>query len=213
MLVSDFYLRLVLIILFGLCFIYVMVKSAKKNPKDEQGRHIVAKVFGGLFFVLSILLVISLVKDWMRLEFPETSLPQPLTPHSIIRKSTQVLYWGYPTSIQNKIFLDAMGILQLIGFGLYCVMFRSSNSSTGMKICKVILCVLLYFFMSSATDLHYFDIYELYAPILSIVLMIIFLKAGKGKPKEKVVEMSGVSLIESEQKNNVVTISKEDVEL
>lgn len=210
---STFYARIYLSILFGVCFIYVMMKSARKNPADEQGKHIVAKVFGSLCFVLSILLVFSLVRDFTRLEFPESSLSQPLTSHSIIRNSSQVLYWGYPTSIQNKIFMDVLGIFQLVGFGLYFVMFRSSDSSTGMKILKVILCVLLYFFMSSSTDLHYFDIYELFAPILTIVLLVLFVRVGKGKPKDIIVEMSGVSLSESGEKDNEITISKEDVKL
>ena len=210
---TDFYSRFFLIAILGLSFIFVMFKSARRNPSAEQGKHTVAKILGVLRFVLSAVQLFSLFMSFGRIVFPESSLPQPITPHSIIRSSSQHLIWGYPTSDQNMVFISALGFFQLIAFGLYALFFKSSDSTTGMKIWKVILCFLLYFLMPSATDFHYFDTPEIVIPILTVVLLVLYPRVGKAAPMDKIQETKDVTLSEKEKETKEVIYSEENVNL
>lgn len=210
---SDFYSRLLLIAVFGFLFIFVMIKAARRCTSEVQSRHWVAKGFGILLFVLSTLLMISFVVSLGKIEFPEASLEQPLTSHSIIRHSSQSLIWGYPTYHQNMAFSAASGCLELLALGLYFFLFKSSDTSKGMKIWKVILCIILLFFMQTATDFHYFDTYEFVSPIMTIILMVVFSRTGNVKTPDRVTQVDNVQLAENHYESEEVIYSEEDVKL
>lgn len=211
---SEFVARFLLVLVFGIVFIFVMLKAAKKSPSEIQGKHIVAKVFGGIFIALSVVMMVAAIGSIMRIEYPAESIGQPITPHSIIRPYSQSVIWGYPTVAQSKAFAAISGIFDFIGLGLYFFFFQSSDSTKGMKVWKCILFFLMFFFMQSATDLHYFDIYELFAPTLTILFMYLFSHVGKVKSKDSVTDIHSVNLGTGTSVNSKeIIISEEDVKL
>ena len=82
-----------------------------------------------------------------------------------------------------------------------------------MKIWKVILCIILLFFMQTATDFHYFDTYEFVSPIMTIILMVVFSRTGNVKTPDRVTQVDNVQLAENHYESEEVIYSEEDVKL
>lgn len=66
-----------------------------------------------------------------------------------------------------------MATFDCLGIGSYFLYFKSSNSRWWKKIFKFFTVLLLYAFMASATNFHYFDTPEFAAPVLFLFLWLI----------------------------------------
>lgn len=170
MLETQFYIRIVLNVIVGIMFAYALVKMAQHNNQEaEPKKHIVLKIIGWLFVGYSVLLLISCIITLIKVDFPTDIIE----PNTIIRPSSAILYWGYPTYDQNQVLILVMGAFYSLGIGCYFLFFRSSKSRWWKKILKFIIVVLMNVFMASATNFHYFDFYEFVAPIMFVVLWLI----------------------------------------
>lgn len=186
MLINQFYTRLILNIIVGIMFVYALVKVAKHNITkiDQAPKRSANKAFGWLFLIIATMSLLSCLFLVRQLDFPKTIIEQHLTSNSIIRPSSKVLYWGYPTRVQFSILSSVLSIFSLLGLSGYFFLYRKSNDVWWVVAIRIIACLLLLVFMYSATDFHYFDIYEFIAPILFFVLWFILVKGKISSRKQ-----------------------------
>lgn len=185
MLVNQFYTRLLLNIILGMMFVYALIKAAKHNaitlyPQKSNTR----RVLGWCFVILATMVLLSCLFQLRMLKFPDVKLNPTITSQSIIRPSSRVLHWGYPTPVQFAILSSILSIFTLLGVAGYCFFSQKSNNSWWKKVLKLLIFLLLLIFMYSATDLHYFDIYEFIAPVLFFTVWLLIIRHSSIK-KEK----------------------------
>ena len=179
MLESQFYSRIVMIALFGILFIFSMLKKGKKNSiENPPEKHVGLKVLSGVFLVLSLVSLAAGILTITNIQFPEQMIKQPITPNMIVRSTSATQYWGYPTSTQNMALMHISSVFASLAFAAYFAVFRKSGTNGWQKFLKVVGIVLMYMFFASATDLHYFDMYELFAPIGFLILAFIGILGG-----------------------------------
>ncbi|MCM1042081.1 MAG: zinc ribbon domain-containing protein [Bacteroides sp.] len=173
MLETQFYIRFVLNILFGIMFVYALVRMAKHNNREvTPQKHVVMKVLGGIFLFLSVLCLISCIVQLFGLmyRFPTHMQQPPLGKWPIIRHSSVEICWGYPTPRQFAVLSSVLGIFTMLGLAGYFFYYRSSKSSWWKKLGKFLACSLLLVFLYSATNFQYFDFWEFIAPILFLTV-------------------------------------------
>lgn len=187
-------------------------KNCVENPLE---RHIALKILGGISIAFGIVLFFAGVVFMTKLEFPERSLPQPITPNSIIRYSGAYLYIGYPTKSQSMVISEFIGTIQFVGLGLYLWCFRKSGTNWWQKTLKVVVYTAMFMLLPSAMDFHYYDIYEFISPALLIVLATLCLIDWRGLKKNNRNDnkKERVSVEAEPQKLNEHEISTTDVEL
>ena len=99
MLESQFYSRIVMIALFGILFILSMLKKGKKNSiENPPEKHIGLKILSEVFLVLSLFSLAAGILTITNIQFPDQMLEQPITANMIVRSTSAIQYWGYPTS-------------------------------------------------------------------------------------------------------------------
>lgn len=169
---SEFYSHVFQsLLVIGLLFWWMMGHLGKKNcVENPLKKHIVLKVFGGISMALGVVLFVAGVVFMTKLEFPEHSLPQPITPNSIIRHGGAFLYVGYPTKMQSMIISEFIGTIQFVGLGLYLWCFRKAGTKWWQKVLKVMAYTAMFMLLPSAMDFHYYDFYEFISPGLLVVL-------------------------------------------
>ena len=205
MLERQFYIRLILNIIVGIMFAYAMVKMAQHNNQEsEPKKHIVLKIIGWICIGFSVLLLISCIITLINVDFPTDIIGPFIGPNTIIRPSSAIFYWGYPTTIQNQALVSAMGTFDSLGLGCYFLFFKSSKSRWWKKILKFIIVVLMYAFMASATNFHYFDFPEFVAPIMFVALWVIVINR-KNKTIESIDESEVISVATLD--NNTTTVA------
>lgn len=179
---TQFYIRLILNIIIGIMFAYALYKMAKHNNQETVKKsHTIMHIFGWIFVGLSLLSLVICIYTLTIVDFPSQLIGPFISSNEIIRPSSAIFYWGYPTNIQSSALNTAMSTFDSLGFGAYFLYFKSSNSKWWKKILKFIVVLLLYAFMASATNFHYFDIFEFIVPILFIILWLIIVNR-KDKP-------------------------------
>ena len=179
---TQFYIRLILNIIIGNMFAYALYKMAKHNNQETVKKsHTIMHIFGWIFVGLSLLSLVICIYTLTIVDFPSQLIGPFISSNEIIRPSSAIFYWGYPTNIQSSALNMAMSTFDSLGFGAYFLYFKSSNSKWWKKILKFIVVLLLYAFMASATNFHYFDIFEFIVPILFIILWLIIVNR-KDKP-------------------------------
>ena len=202
MLESQFYSRIVMIALFGILFIFSMLKKVKKNSvENPPEKHVGLKILSGVFLVLSLVSLAAGILTITNIQFPEQMIKQPITPNMIVRSTSAIQYWGYPTPTQNMALMHISSVFASLAFAAYFAVFRKSGTNGWQKFLKVVCIVLMYMFFASATDLHYFDMYELFAPIGFLILAFIGILGGN---KTVVVEVA------NEVQEQPVVIEKEN---
>lgn len=203
MLESQFFSCITLIAVFGVIFILSMFKKGKKNSiENPPEKHTALKVLSGVFLVLALFSLAAGILTITEVQFPTVMGKQPVTPHSIIRSSSATLYWGYPTSTQNMALMHISSVFASLAFAAYFAVFRKSGSNGWKKFLKVVGIVLMYVFFASATDLHYFDMYELFAPISFLILALIGIFGGKKAVVEEFVTEVPAQTAEFEKVND-----------
>lgn len=172
MLESQFYNRIILIVVFGVLFILSMLKKGKKNSiENPSEKHIWLKVLAGLFVALALFSLVTGIQALKVVEFPTEMMKQPLTAHTIFRSSSPI--WGYPTPAQKMALTNITNVFIYLAFAAYFLVFRKSGTKWWQKLLKVIGIIAMWMFFASATELQYFDIYELFAPIGFLILAIL----------------------------------------
>ena len=218
---GQFYIRLVLTVIVGIMFVYALCKMAKHNnqetmPLPHKAMHIV----GWIFIGLSALCLCICVYYLTLIDFPQQLIGPFTGPNTIIRSTSAVFYWGYPTLIQNSALTMALATFDLLGIGAYFRYFKSSHSKWWKKVLKFFVVLLLYAFMASATNFHYFDFPEFVAPILFFILWMVIINR-KDKPiqsdrseiefdKEEKRDVLEKSFSDSSKDDSVVFLSSED---
>lgn len=170
----------------GILFWWMMGHLAKKNCiENPLGKHIALKVLGGLSIAIGVVMFVAGFVLMTKLEFPEQSLPQPITSNSYIRPSGTYLQIGYPTKPQDIVISEFIGTIQFVGLGLYLWCFRKSGTKWWQKTLKVVAYTTMFLLLPSAMDFHYYDLYEFISPALLIVLATLCLINWNGLKNDK----------------------------
>ena len=148
-------------------------------------KHIALKVLGGLSIAIGVVMFVAGFVLMTKLEFPEQSLPQPITSNSYIRPSETYLQIGYPTKPQDIVISEFIGTIQFVGLGLYLWCFRKSGTKWWQKTLKVVAYTIMFLLLPSAMDFHYYDLYEFISPALLIVLATLCLINWNGLKNDK----------------------------
>lgn len=185
MLQDQFYMRLMLHMILGIVYIFAYINMAKRNSKEvEPERHLILKIIGSIFAVFGVLLGVFGIYCITQMTYPEQANGPYISPNMIIRSPYETMYWGYATFEQSQCISMIGGFFEGFALSAYCFMFKSSHSKWYTKIGKIVFCILFYGFYASATDFHYFDLYEWTAPVL-FAIMAFF--AFRNKNQEEVV--------------------------
>ncbi len=200
----------------GLLFWWMMCHLGKKNcVENPLERHIALKILGGISIAYGVVLFIAGVVFMTKLEFPEHSLPQPITSNSYIRPIGTYLQIGYPTKPQSIVISEFIGTIQFVGLGIYLWCFRKSGTKWWQKTMKVVAYTAMFMLLSSAMDFHYYDLYEFISPTLLIVLATLCLINWRGlKRNNRNDNKNEPVLVEANfDKSNEYEINSADVEL
>lgn len=86
----------------------------------------------------------------------------------------------------------ALATFDCLGFGAYFLYFKSSNSKWWEKILKFFVVLLLYAFMASATNFHYFDFPEFVAPILFFILWLVIINCKDNPIRSNITRIDNI---------------------
>lgn len=198
---GQFYIRLILNVIVGIMFAYALYKMAKHNnqetiPLSHKAMHVV----GWIFIGLSVLCLCICIYYLTLVDFPHQLRGPFIGPNTIIRSTSAVFYWGYPTLIQNSTLTIALATFDFLGIGAYFLYFKSSRSKWWKKLLKFFVVLLLYAFMASATNFHYFDFSEFVSPILFFILWIVIVNR---KDKSIQSNRNEIEFVKEEQLNTL----------
>lgn len=215
MLEGQFYLRLLLIAIIGITFVFTMAHLGKRNPKEESNeKHLVAKTLGGVFLFFSLIGGIMGIVLLSSVKFPTIMVEPPIHSNMIVRSPDVDLLWGYPTKAQLDVIVSITNAFMFLALAAYCFCFRRSASIWWKKILKVIYILILYTISYSVTDFHYFDQYEI-VPVVILIVMISLCWINKKSPnvaiEEKTIKIEDDSLpieINEISKTNQTDITK-----
>lgn len=181
----HFIKRLMLLIAVGIVYVYAYTKMAKRASKElVPERHRIIRVIGGIFAVLSVFFAVLSIFYFTKITFPEHSIEPSISSNSIIRPDDRIMFWGYPTPVQHQCISMFLAVFEFLALSAYCFMFKSSHSKWYTKIGKIVFCILFYIFYVSATDFHYFDLYEWFVPALFGLMAIIACRNKKEKVED-----------------------------
>lgn len=163
-----------MLVIFGCLLVASMLERGKKNSiENPPEKHTCLKILSGVFFVLSLIYLVVGIVSITNIHFPTQMSQNPTTPYGIVKPFGTIPYWGYPTSAQNVALMFMSNSFAGLGFAAYLAFFRRSGTNAWRKLLKVVGIFFMYFFYYSSTDLHYFDMYELFAPTSFIILAVI----------------------------------------
>lgn len=165
MLQDQFIGRLLLIVVFGVAYIYTMMKMASYNSVETAPqKHIILKIIGGINVLLAISCLAMGIFWLTQMQYPEQTIDFSYSTNQIVRTSDKYVVWGYPTSEQNRVIMGITNIFSSIALAAYCFFFKKSDRKWWKKILRFFYGLLMYAFYCSATNFHYFDVTEMIAP-------------------------------------------------
>ncbi len=180
MLQDQFYMRLILLIAVGIVYVKAFMNMAKRNSKETKPeRHPILKVLGFMAASLGVLMGVGGVYLITQITFPQEAIGPYISPNMIVRPSYKTMYWGYATMAQSQSISLISGLFEGFALSAYCFLYKSSHSKWYTKIGKVIFCILFFMLYASATDFHYFDLYEWTAPVLFAIMAFFALRNNK----------------------------------
>lgn len=183
---GQFYIRLILNVIVGVMFAYALYIMAKHNNQETTPlSHKSMHVFGWIFIGVSIICLCVCAYYLTLVDFLQQLIGPFIGPNTIIRSTSAVFYWGYPTLIQNSTLTMVLATFDFLGIGAYCLYFKSSHSKWWKKVLKFFVVLLLYAFMASATNFHYFDFPEFVAPILFVIFWLVIVNRKNSPIKTK----------------------------
>ena len=187
MLKEHFFIRIMLTIVLGILYVLAFMKMAKRNSKETvPQKHTKLKVLGVFFALTGILMGFLGVYLITQLHYPEEAIgPNIFSPNMIFRPSDQTMYWGYATTAQSQSISFISNVFLCLGLAAYFFLYKSSKTSWWEKVFKILFCILFSVFYFSATDFHYFDLYEWIAPGLFAIMAYFALRnKQEGKVQE-----------------------------
>lgn len=201
-------------LVLGFLFWWMMGHLGKKNcVENPLEKHIVLKVFGGISIAFGIVMFVAGVVFMTKLEFPDHSLQQPISPNMFIRPIDAYQQIGYPTKAQSLVINKFIGAIQFVGLGLYLWRFRKSGTKWWQKTLKVVAYTAMFMLLPSAIDFHYFDIWEFISPALLIILETLCLIDWRGLRKNNADSMSVKPIVDETKNPDERQVSSMDVEL
>lgn len=166
MLEGQFFSRLLLIVIFGIFYIYTMMKMATYNSAETTPqKHILLKVIGVICIVLGISNFVIGIICLTEIQYPEQTIDFSDSPYQNVHISDTPIIWGYPTSEQHLALTYITMLFACIALAAYCFLYKKSNTKWWKKLFRFFYGLLMFAFYYSATDLNYFDILELSLPI------------------------------------------------
>lgn len=176
MLMSQFIVRTILTVIFGVLFVYGAIWQAGDRPaegvKKRSWPRIALAVFCTAFSVLSVVIAVAAIHY---MEFPVKMLPDTYSTYpqsSIIRPSSVHQVWGAPTMQQFSFFSSLNGAIMLFAIACYLFFYERSNSKRWAKVLKVLNFVLAYAILTNLTFV-YFDLWE-FLPLLVCASLLTF---------------------------------------
>ena len=212
---SDFYSHIFQsLLVLGILFWWMMAHLGKKNcVENPLEKHITLTVFGGISIAFGIVMFVAGAVFMTKLDFPDHSLPQPISPNMFIRPIDAYQQIGYPTRAQSLVINKFIGTIQFVGLGLYLWHFRKSGTKWWQKTLKVVAYIAMFMLLPSAIDFHYFDIWEFISPALLIILATLCLIDWRGLRKNNADSMSVKPIVDETKNPDEREVSSMDVEL
>lgn len=165
MLQDQFISRLLLIVVFGIAYIYTMMKMASCNSVETSPqKHIIFKIIGGINILLAISCLATGIYWLTQVQYPEQTIDFSYSANQIVRTSDKYVVWGYTTSEQSRAIMGITNVFSSLALAAYCFFYKKSDRKWWKKILRFFYGLLMYAFYCSATNFHYFDATELVAP-------------------------------------------------
>ena len=172
----------------GIVYVKAYMNMAKRNSKEsEPERHLILKILGGFWAVMAVIMGCMGVYMITQISFPQEAIGPFISPNMIVRSPYQTMYWGYATFPQSQCISVISGVFEFLALSAYCFLFKSSRSKWYGKLGKIVFCILFYMFFASATDFHYFDLYEWTAPVLFAIMAFFALRNKQEESTESIV--------------------------
>ena len=182
MLQEQFYFRLLLIIGLGIIYVRTMMTMGQYKPVEEiKKKNIIMKIIGSVFSLFGLFGGFVCIYILTQIQHPTEMILPTISPDGIIRSSAQQPIWGYATFAQQQIISYMSNCMLSLGLGAYFLFYRKSDSKWWQKILKFVYGLLLYTFYVSATNFHYFDIYE-WIPFILFCIMSFYVNKRKRLP-------------------------------
>ena len=213
MLKEQFYIKLFLIAILGVLFIFTMARYGKRNSIEETPqKHIVLRIIGCIFFILALTSAIMGLWQLGNVAFPLENIEPPIHRNMIVRSSYTNLIWGYPTKIQTYIIAEITNFFAFSAIGTYFMCFKKSKSQWWKKILKFIYFTILFFLFHSATEFHYFDLPEIIPSALCVIMLLCGWRKGTAMINKEAEEQP-INITDNEILiNNEIYPSQETIE-
>lgn len=187
MLQDQFVSRLLLIVVFGIAYIYTMMKMASCNSMETAPqKHIILKIIGGINILLAISCLATGIFWLTQVQYPEQTIDLSYSANQIVRTSDKYVIWGYPTSEQSRAIMGITNVFSSLALAAYCFYYKKSDRKWWQKILRFFYGLLMYAFYCSATNFHYFDATEFVAPGLFCLMLGYALIKAKKLNKQKI---------------------------
>lgn len=171
MLQDQFISRLLLIVVFGVAYIYTMMRMASCNSVETSPqKHIILKILGGINVLLGVLCLAMGIFWLTQVQYPEQTIDFSYSANQIVRASDKHVMWGYPTFEQSSAIIGITNVFSCLAWATYCFFYKKSERKWWKKILRFFYGLLMYVFYCSATNFHYFDATEMVAPGLFCLL-------------------------------------------
>lgn len=187
MLQDQFVSRILLTVVFGVAYIYTMMKMASSNSVETAPhKHIVLKIIGFINALLGVLCLATGIFWLMQVQYPEQTIDFSYSANQIVRTADKYVVWGYPTSEQNLAIMVITNIFSSLALAAYCFYYKKSDRKWWQKILRFFYGLLMYAFYCSATNFHYFDAWEMVAPgLFCLMVGYALIKANKSNEQKK----------------------------
>ena len=187
MLQDQFINRLLLIVVFGVVYIYTMLKMASCNSAEiEPQKHIILKILGGINVLLGISCLAMGIIWLTQVQYPEQTIDFSYSANQIVRTSDKYVMWGYPTSEQSRTIMGITNVFSSLALAAYCFFYKKSDRKWWKKILRFFYGLLMFAFYCSATNFHYFDAWEMVAPgLFCLMVGYALIKANKSNEQKK----------------------------
>lgn len=187
MLQDQFVSRLLLIVVFGIAYIYTMMKMASSNSVETAPqKYIILKIIGGINILLAISCLATGIYWLTQVQYPEQTIDFSYSANQIVRTSDKYVVWGYTTSEQSRAIMGITNVFSSLALAAYCFYYKKSDRKWWKKILRFFYGLLMYAFYCSATNFHYFDATELVAPGLFCLMSCYALIKAKKLNKQKI---------------------------
>ena len=209
---SQFVSEIITLIIFGIVYVAILVYCARRDPSGlPQKRKTLRTVLGVLSLLISafvlIIVIISLQSGKVNVN-PLTELGYNLSRYgtanpsemmketglganTIYRRSDVPIVWGYPSIFQYVIRSLVLYFFVLLGWGVYLLLFKPSDTTKGRKVFKVIGFILLWITYSGIPSLQYFDFYEIFPFVLfaGLSFLCLFVLGRKKHKETRIIEI------------------------